>query len=193
MTKPKFDKARPLSWSAISSFEYDPEQWYAKYVLKQEQLPTHEMLFGSAMGQQIAADDKFLPELPRGLIYEHEMRTTFGGIPLIGFADSYSPKEVLHEYKTGKRAWDQKRVDGHGQLDMYLLMLLNIEGVRPETLDVWLHWLPTEQNGDFSIQFCMPFKVHSFKTKRTTRQVLEFGTRIKSTYKAMQEYTKSHA
>lgn len=192
------DLKRPLSWSAISSFEYDPEQWYRKYVLGEKQLPTAEMLFGSAIGQRIATDPNFLPHLPRHKVFEMELRTTFNKIPLIGFIDSFEwPKTKkaragLLEYKTGKRPWTQARADEHGQIDMYLLMLHLLTGCKPEEIDCQLVWLPTQQDGSFEITFVDEKKIHAFATKRSMVQILQFGTRIKKTYKAMQDYAKSH-
>lgn len=197
MPKPSFDLNRPFSWSAISSFKYDPEQWYRKYVLKKEDLPSAEMLFGSEVGRRIANDRDFLPELRRQSLFEYEephgLRCTLDGIPLIGFIDSYEPHQALDEYKTGKKEWDQKRVDDHGQLTMYLLMLFVKYGVRPEDVDVMLHWIPTKETGDFRIDFRSTIpEILSFRTKRTMQDLMRFGGELKATYKAMQLYAKNH-
>jgi len=191
---------RPLSWSAISSFEYDPKQWHDKYVLGKKQKESAEMLFGKKVGERLASDPKYLPFVPRLKKFEHEFKVSFDGIPLIGFADSFCTltSKKLYEYKTGVKAWDQKRVDMHGQIDMYLLMHFIKEKIRPEEVACKLVWLPTkrEEGGDFKvhISFIEPieetFKI--FKTKRTMSDILRFGERIKSTYKAMQEYVENH-
>lgn len=193
--KPTFDKKRPLSWSAISSFEYDPEQWYRKYVLKQEEPPSGPMIFGKENGERIAADASFIPHLRRGEIYEYELRAKLGKIPLIGFVDSYVPHTDLEEYKTGMKAWDQKRADEHGQITMYLLMLFMTHGVRPESVSCRIHWLPTAMQRNFSIEFTQPddILVHSFETKRTMVDVMKFAERINDTYAEMLEYCKDHA
>lgn len=198
--KPTFDQKRPLSWSAISSFEWDPEQWYDKYVLNKQPPATQEMLFGSEIGRKIATDPKFLPQIPRYPIFEHEMRATLGGIPLLGYADGWDPsksnltlKYDLGEYKTGKKVWDQARADAHGQIDMYLLLLYLTEKINPAEVLCKIHWLPTRDTGDFRIEFASPFRIHTFPTKRSMVQVLNFGTRIKATHKAMLKYCKQHA
>lgn len=191
--KPTFDlKKRPLSWSAISSFEYDPEQWYRRYVLGIKDPSTAPMEFGKEIGEKLATDPSFLPGVPRRSHFEYELRCMFGKIPLIGFIDSYLPHTDLDEYKTGVKPWTQKRVDEHGQLDMYLLMLYLCHQVRPEKIRVRLHWLPTQENGDFSISLVSE-DCHSFDTKRTMVDVLHFGDRINSTVKQMREYAKNHA
>lgn len=194
--KPKMDEKRPLSWSAISSFEYDPEQWYEKYVLGKKSEATNEMLFGSEIGRRIASDPDFLPHLQRYEIYEYELRGSFAGIPLIGFIDGFTKRDLhstLGEYKTGRKPWTQERADLHGQIDMYLLLLLQMEGIKPEHVSCEIHWMPTQQDGDFKVSFIDEKMIHTFPTNRTTKQILQFGTRIKSAYRDMHKYTRNHS
>lgn len=196
MTKPyTITVERPLSWSAISSFEYDPEQWYRRYVLGEKDAPSREMIFGKQVGERLASDPTYLPEVPRYPIFEHGLKTKWGELPLIGFVDGYDPTPptpALGEYKTGKRAWDQKRADTHGQIDMYLLMLWLTSKIKPESVQCFLHWMPTQEHGDFTIDFVSPFQVHTLPTKRTMVDILRFGERINQTYAAMQEYANNH-
>lgn len=194
MSKPTFDRNRPLSWSAISSFEYDPEQWYRKYVLGQEDPATKEMLFGSKIGNALATDPNFMPHIKRYPVFEYELRFKFGAIPMIGFIDGFDELILdLGEYKTGKKEWTQKRADEHGQFDCYLLGLWVTKKIPPDRVTLNLHWMPTQDNGDFSISFVDPKLCHTFKTKRSMRQVLNFGMRINRIYKEMDEYCKNHA
>lgn len=219
---PTFDHKRPLSWSAISSFEWDPEQWYRKYVWHKDchrgsisngkeiisfcaismkendhscpAIETSiEMTFGKVVGERLAADPDYLPHVKRYPIFEHGMECTFSKIPLIGYADGWAPLVFnLGEYKTGKKKWDQKRADDHGQITMYCLMLFIIDKIPPESIVSDLHWLPTQDNNDFSISFIDENDVRTFHTRRTMRDILAFGSRIISTYSAMEEYCKSH-
>lgn len=189
-----FDKKRPLSWSAISSFEYDPEQWYRKYVLKQEDPANAPMLFGSMIGKKLETDPKFLPMIPRQNKMEFEFKCKFEKIPLIGFADSFCAKTYRfgEEYKTGMKAWDQKRADEHGQITLYTLMNFKLRGIAPENT-VWrLHWMPTKETNDFQIEFLQGMKPQSFTTYRTMSDVLQFGARIKRVYKEMEAYCEHH-
>jgi hypothetical protein len=193
MDKPTFDRNRPLSWSAISSFEYDPEQWYRKYALGQEDAATKEMLFGSEVGKKLATDPSYLPHIKRYPIFEYELRFFFAGIPMIGFIDGWCPSTLdLGEYKTGKKPWTQKRADEHGQFDAYLLGLWTMHKIRPEDVRLHLHWMPTQDNGDFSISFIDEKDCRTFKTKRTMRNVLDFGMRINRVYREMDAYCKNH-
>lgn len=199
-SKPKFDKTRPLSWSAISSFEWDKEQWYRRYVLKEKDKPSKEMLFGKDIGEKLAFDPSFLPEVPRLDIFEHRLLTEFDGIQLVGYVDSLAlDRGHLYEYKTGKKPWDQKRADTHGQIDMYLLMIYLSERITPERIACTIYWLPTEENlesmddDDSTISFSQPFMPKSFKVNKTMKDILLFMNRIKATVKEMEAYAKNHA
>lgn len=186
---------RPLSWSALSSFTYDPEQWFNNYVLGKKDPPNKEMIFGKLIGEKLASDPTYLPEVPRLDKYEHELRVMFMGTPLVGYMDNYctKTKKKMHEFKTGKKAWDAKRVREHGQLDMYLLMHYITEKIPPEEMDVSLVWLPTRETGAFEIEFVEPFAPKIFKAKRTMQDLLTFGARINETVKEMKKYCQEHA
>lgn len=193
MKKPSFDKKRPLSWSAISSFEYDPEQWYQNYVLGIR--PTSkEMTFGSQVDKRLQEDPTFLPAVERYPIMQHEMRARLGKLELVGFADGFDRSGLrLKDDKTGKKAWDQARADETGQLSMYALLLWLTEKIQPEKLELSISWLPTKEMGDFTIQFRDdPVVPHIFYTRRTMRDILEFGQRINRVYKEMEAYAKAH-
>lgn len=189
-----FDKTRPLSWSAISSFEYDKEQWYKKYVLREIPDDNKEMAFGRAFAKSIEDGNPMAP-VPTYSRVEYPFKVVFGKIPLIGFADTFCDvtKKKLGEYKTGKKVWDQKRADEHRQIDMYLLMNLITNKVKPEDVECALVWIPTQENGDFSISLVEPIVPRIFKTKRTTAQVLKFGSYIQEVYRDMELYAATHS
>lgn len=211
--KPTFDKTRPLSWSAISSFEYNPEQWYDKYVLKLAQPSSKEMDFGKEIGEKLASDPKFLPHVERYEVFEQELRCVLFfkkeniKISLVGYMDTAQLKAFkMREYKTGKKPWTQKRADDHGQIDMYLLMIEEIHKINPEDMMCHIDWMPTIdvepehdsfdsfKNGSSktTIGFVDETQVKSFETRRTKTQILKFRTRILKTFLAMEEYAKNH-
>jgi hypothetical protein len=191
----KFLEGRPLSWSALSSFEYSPEQWYQKYIKKIEQPPNHEMIFGKNFAKSIETGTCTVTELMAKLNgkKEHQFLVMFGKIKMIGFADDFDVKtlRVLNEVKTGKTAWTQKRADGHGQFDMYLLMNYITSKVKPEEVACFLHWVRTMDNGDFTITFTDPVQVVTFETRRTMAQMLTFGARINRAVTGMQSYVEA--
>lgn len=183
---------RPLSWSAISSFDWSAEQWYDKYILGIE-TTSPEMTFGSYVDKRLQTDPTYLPHVPRYPYMQHKMKTVFDGIPLTGVPDGLNfdttPKELI-DYKTGKSPWTQKKADETGQLTMYLLLLYLTEGMRPEEFDCAILWLPTAYAKDFKIDFRRPEdpELITFDTKRTMLDILKFGQRIKDTYALMQRY-----
>ncbi len=192
LPKDFFDK-RPLSWSALSSFEYDPEQWYKTYALGIRQ-SSKEMTFGSLIDKRFQDDPAFFPEIPRGELLQHKMKMTFAGIPLIGVPDvlAIEIEKILGDLKTGKKKWDQKRADETGQLTFYLFLIFLKYKIRPEDFKLFIAWLPTQDNGDFTITLIKNCKPVIFKTKRTMADLLKMGERIKATTKAMREYAKNH-
>lgn len=191
--KPTFNKSRPLSWSAISSFEYDKEQWYRKYVLNEPTVETKEMKFGKDFALSC---EKRKPLAPVTLLdtMEYKFEVVFNSIPMIGYADTFcgETKKVVGEFKTGKKKWDARRADEHGQITLYALFNFIQNKIRPEETDFFLEWIPTEEKGDFSIDFVRPIKVHKFKTKRSMEDILHFGLRIKNVVKEMEEYCQSY-
>lgn len=183
------DKTRPLSWSAIASFRYNPEQWYSKYILKEKQEDTSEMRFGKLIADSFQTKKPLAPVVLYPVV-EQKLSVMFSGIPLVGYMDTYDPKTYdFREFKTGKKKWNQKRSDEHGQLKMYALMLFITHKVKPEDYSIHLDWIPTQDNGDFSISFVKPIKIHSFRVKLTMRDILNFGLYIKETYAEMEQYT----
>lgn len=201
-----YNEDRPLSWSGISSFEWNPRQWYDKYVLKQEQVMTPELILGKEIDMKVQEDSKFLKQLPRYPIMQHKMKCTWNAIPLIGYSDQYRPmifkklkkvKGVFHniseplairDLKTGRKAWDQKRADETGQLTMYLFMLyLMDKSIDVSKAELYIDWLPTHIK-DGKLVLVEPIVVQTFKTKRSMVEVLKFAQRIENTWKLMEEY-----
>lgn len=185
-----FNINRPFSWSAISSFEWNKEQFWKKYIGKEIMEVTPELEFGSMIDKKIQDEPSFMPELHRFHNMQFKMLCEFNGIPLIGIADTYGepvPRAALADHKTGRKAWDQKRADETGQLTMYCLMLWQIYKIKPEDIDLYIDWMPTRYL-DKKIAFTDPIEVLSFRTKRSMHQVLTFGQRILDTYIQMQDY-----
>lgn len=146
------------------------------------------MRFGKQMGEKLAADRNFMPEVPRLPIAEYKLEAKIDSIPLIGFIDFYDPKtHQLIELKTGKK-WSQEKVDQHGQLDMYVALLYLMDKVKPEQVEIRLVWLETQEQGNFETGFVKDIKPVVFKTKRTMKDVLNMMLRIKKVVREMEEY-----
>ena len=193
----EFLKKRPLSWSAMSSFTWHPvrgpEQWYRRYVLGVEEEPSEELKFGKMIDEKLQADPTFLPHIPRYPILQHEMKAMFGKIPLIGYADAFRLKPpAVRDYKTGVKIWDQERADETGQLTFYTLLLWLTKKIKPEDVQLFIDWMPTKKDGDFTISFIDEKDVKTFETKRSLMQVLEFGKLIRQTVMEMEQYARLH-
>lgn len=180
-----------LSWSSMNAFEsYDKEKWYNQFVLGIRSPMNPAMKAGIVIGERLATDPNYLPEVHRPEIYEYSLMAKFGSINLIGHMDGWSPKtKSLLEYKTtqNKDKWNQKSVDAHGQLDFYCMLLWLNHKIRPEDVKIRLISIPVEMDGSFEVtRSSDPIAV--FPTKRTMVDLLRFGARIKKTYKEMQQY-----
>jgi hypothetical protein len=184
----KYLKDRPMSWSQISSFEYSSEQWYENYILGNKQ-QSAEMDFGSLIDKKIQEDKTFLPNLARYPLMQYKMKAVFNGISIVGIPDGLSLDDfLLADFKTGRNKWDQKRADETGQLTFYLLLLYITKKIKPEKFKCFIHWLPTQTNGDFTIDFTPDFKIHTFETKRTMKDLMIFGSRIMNVIREMEKY-----
>lgn len=191
--KPQIDPNRAISWSQISSFDWDPEQWYQTYVLGIRQ-ESRELTFGSMIDKKIQEDPTFLPQLPRYALMQHKMEAKVGKLKIVGLPDGLDLKKfLLADYKTGKKAWDQARAEATGQLKMYLLLVWLTEKINPEKFTCFIHWLPTYERGDFSIQLVEPCVPQTFEVHITMKEILEFSVYITNTVKKMEEYAKQHA
>ncbi len=180
-----------LSWSSYQAFtEYNKEEWYQKYVLGNRGHVNSAMQAGIEIGERLATSPKYLPEVPRPEIYEYTIKVKFGKINLRGHIDGWSPSsKTLVEYKTtqNKKRWDDKSVLKHGQIDFYCLLLFLKENIRPEELTISLVSIPVEMGGDFKVKRSKE-KIQIIPTKRTMIDILNFGVKLKQTFKEMQEY-----
>lgn len=191
--KPPFPYKRPLSYSQLSSFIWSKERWYQSYVLGEKQPSSPELEFGSYVDKQIQKDPLYLPELKRCPHMQYKLETTFNGIQLLGFPDQLDLENPeLRDTKTGRHPWTKKRADETGQLTMYLLIIYLTLKIKPEEFKCYIDWLPTCQK-DGGICFVEPMKIKTFKTKRTTADILKFMQYIIDTRKEMEEYYNNHA
>jgi len=189
------DKDRPLSWSAISSFKYDPEQWYRKYILGQKEPPSEAMIFGKYVGDRLASDPDFLPEVPRYKVFEQKLTGKVGNIPLLGFLDGFNPEtRAFYEYKTSAntKRWTSKTVQEHGQILMYMYLLYTNYGIAPEKIGCHLVYIPVCENALFNLSLS-PDPIQIFGAKHTTLDVLRFANDVKEVYKEMEAYALAHS
>lgn len=189
-------KARPISWSQLSSWKYSKDQWVYKYILDKKEEANAGMLYGNVIGDTLGTPHSLVPKLNPHLVgtKEFELLAKMNTYTLIGFCDHYCPDcKVLNENKTSQKEnrWTQKEVDDHGQLTMYALMLLLKYKTDPADVKMYLNFIPVRENGAFKLELVSPDFFKRFETNRTIQQVLQFGANIDTTVKEMEKYALS--
>lgn len=181
---------RPLSWSQLQAFAYSKEDWYDNYLLDQKQPPNSLMLAGSRVGDAIGTPLSPIPELVDIGIKEYTVRATIDGISMVGHLDGYIANQlIVHENKCSDKPnrWTQGKVDKHGQLDMYLLLLKHQDGVEPEEVTCYLNAIHLKQTG---LQYEPTGEWRQFTTRRTEEQLDNFLEQVKQTVEEMHQYIK---
>lgn len=160
-----------------------------------EKQSSKELAFGSLVDKKLQDDPKYLPQVERYPIAQYKLAFVMDGLHLIGYADGFDPNRLkprLKDDKTGKVAWTQEKADETGQLTMYALLVMLTKKIKPERLALAISWLPTEEKGNFTIDFRdNPVVPVIFETKRTTREALEFAVFLKQTHKEMEAYCRT--
>ena len=182
---------RPLSYSQLSCWDYNKEEWYKRYIIGQPYKTNSAMNAGNVVGDSIGTEKSLVPDLVPPGVKEFKLTAQIGDIYLIGYADHYCPEtKVLHENKTStnRRKWTQGAVDRHKQLDMYCLMLALTHNTAPEDVEIYLNYIPVIEGQDMKYYLPDPVTYRQFETKRTTEQIEAFAKEIQSTVEEMHEY-----
>lgn len=190
-------RPRPyISWSQLSMLEAS-EKTYKKIYLNGCRLPINR---GMALGTEIAdaletetatgniIHDLVIASIPKLSSIEKELtgELNFGKIkiPLFGKADTANKTLTsFKEYKTGKTAWNQDKVDKHGQITFYCVIIKTITGKIPK--DIELVWAPTEELPDG--RYNLTGEIKRFKTQRNLTDVLKMQVRIKKAWERIGE------
>lgn len=186
-----------ISWSSYSSFLYNREQWYEVYV-KGKKITSKELEFGKKVAHSMGTKHPLAP-FTRLSEIEHEFDTKFGNIRIVGSMDTFDAPRVKRgkclagEFKTGKQPWTQKRVEDHGQLKMYTLLLWQQHKIYPEDVQWFLEWAETYETGDYKIEFVKPFNIQKFYITFTTVEIMRFASEVKLVHAQMIGYVKQRA
>ena len=153
------------------------------------------MLAGSRIGDAIGTDDSPIDNSLVPGKKEYTVKAEIDGIEMIGHLDHYCPDTIiLNENKCSdkKGRWTQRKVDAHGQITMYLMLLETQDGVDPEQVECWLNFLLLEQIG---VQYDVgkPPVLKRFKTQRTKTQIATFLDETKRMIELMQQYIDKRA
>lgn len=213
---------RPLSHSQLSAWEYDPTEWYKRYILGERFEPNATMIAGTKIGDAIGtgacpllkAKSKEHYIYPSG-VKEFKLTAKLGDIYLVGYCDHFDPTtHTLHENKTStnRYRWNQRKTDEHDQFTMYALMLFLCHNIPPEDVTMYLNFIPTckllvpkadfkdvpewaldEHICDERVELPDVIEWKQYPTKRTTEDLERYVTYVENTVKAMQEYVDNFA
>lgn len=184
-----------LSWSMVSSFEYNPDQWYETYVKGVRSKPNSAMQAGIDIGERWAMDPTFLPTVERPEIFEKNLSAVLGNIKITGHIDGLhlTKKNKLQELKTttSKTKWNDKSVREWGQITFYCLLLYIHYKIKPEDLEIELIYVPCSEDGNFDIKQSAPPVI--IPTTRTMIDVVKFGVYLRQVHEKMSAYIKERA
>jgi hypothetical protein len=208
----RFNK-RPLSYSQLSSWEYNKDEWYDNYILNKRTVPNASMIAGNVIGDLIGTTKSPIKELVDIGVKEYPLTARLGDIKMIGFIDGYNPDtKVLHENKTSatKYRWNQRKADEHGQLTMYCLMLFLAHNIPPEDITMYLNYIPViktqkprpefaglplylcdENTCEDHIALPNPPTFKQYKTSRNTKQVRDYIDYIHTTVADMDAFIEA--
>lgn len=187
---------RPLSYSQLSAWEYNKEEWYERYVLNKRGATNAAMKAGSIIGDSIGTPNSLIPELNPPGVKEYELRASLGDIHMVGYCDHYDPEtKVLHENKTStnRKKWNQKSVDTHKQLDMYALMLFLTHDVLPEEIQMYLNYVRVIEGQDMHYYLPDPVEFVQYPTKRTAQHLVDMAKYIEKTVAEMCGYAQNYS
>ncbi len=179
-----------LSWSQLNIWEKNPNLYYEIYVLGLEAPYTKWMKKGKDLAEYLKnggeADNdvksiaKLIPTYPEK---EFEIKAKLNkNINLLGYLDSFDPKELkIYEYKTGKK-YTQKMADKLGQLDFYTLLVWLKYQKLPKSIK--LIWIETINKDDI---VAFSGKIKTFEVKKTMKDIIKIVSRIHKAVKGIQE------
>jgi hypothetical protein len=157
------------------------------------------------LGKRVAESMFTNPMAPftRLLTIEHEFACVHDGVPLLGFADTFTWNEAektatIGEYKVGmlenewgNPAWSQAKAEKHGQLRFYSLCVWTQYGIPPERQKIFLEWKPVVFNPCDGYVLSPNHPIQHFDVTLTSAEVLRFAKSVKRMWAAMQEYEQA--
>ena len=184
-----------LSWTQLDLIERS-EKKYVDIYFNDGKIPINKgMAFGRDMSDALekeeltgdALTDILLSKLPTVGTREYKIKTILNDVPLFGKLDDWSKsKLVLNEDKSGVNRWTQKMADKHGQIDFYCTLIYSKYGIKPEDLELYLRYLPTQYNDQGDIEPTGEDPI-IFRTHRTFSDVLKMSVRQKKAWARIKE------
>lgn len=173
-----------LSWSQYSLWLTSKREYWKRYGLGEDRSQNKYFVKGRELGEALEYDDDgeystdpllktVLEIVPRLELMEHKIEVELkNGEKILSYLDSCNEfGDDFYEYKTGKVAWTQEKVDEHKQLLFYALALYLISG-RQVIPACTLYWVETEESEDGVITYTGVVEV--FSRQFTEEEILEF-------------------
>lgn len=205
-----------LSYSQFRLWKDNKDAYRRRYYFNEPSWDTPETLFGRQIAKKLEQGDTVLSTVPRYDTPEHKIELEVGGIPLLGYLDSFhSTEHKILEYKTGhhskdgKAPWDRVKVQKHEQLDFYSLLVEEKYGhVDPLTMLVWLETVKKQKTvefeghiltgKDYTIELtgrveCFKRKVFSYERKNIKKEIISVAQEIAADYAIERVHTQTHS
>jgi len=131
-----------------------PERYKREYFEKGRRLDTEALRFGKGFADSVenGTYKESTPDLIVCDEVEYKLYEDILGVTCLSYVDTYeTATNTFREYKTGRVPWTQSKVQKHGQLLFYALMLRVKTGKMPT--HCYLDWIETAhsstQDDDF--------------------------------------------
>jgi len=182
-----------ISYSQMVSFEKG--KYYEEYLLGRK-FTNAEMRYGRKIADGLIDkknkewDIEFLRTwLPEPDEREKEILIAVDSVPVLVKMDGFTKKGlIIDEYKTGKSAWTQKKVDASDQITIYSMVVWK---KYKKNLKIRFHWIPTHDiDGKVVITGEMP---KTFATQRSIKDYMLMFSRLKQAYLGIKELRKLYA
>lgn len=138
-----------MSSSQMELWKKNPERYKSEYFERGKKLRTRYLEFGSGVHAMIE-DGTYIEQLPHLRVYperELEIRAEIEGVSCFSYIDGNDPvNNEFGDYKTGKTAWTQSRLQKSEQMLFYAVILRNRTGKIPDRCG--LHWIETYDHED---------------------------------------------
>ena len=158
---PSFNLPKPyLSKSQIASWTKSREEYKRTYFLGEKRAPTAEMRFGSAAEREETQT-------------QTEIKADLNGLQLFGIMDAFSENlQIVRDDKTGKVAWDEKRLLESWDFKFYSVAVFQKYGFIP---NFEIFWEETAGKGN---QIVFTGHCETFSARATEAEIAEFSAEI---------------
>lgn len=135
-----------LSDSQMTCWMTNPKRYRREYFEGGRKLNTKYLTFGKSVASAIEQGTykDILPNLEVIGTPEYEVKTVVNGVPTFSKIDDYDElSNFFQEFKTGKHAWSNQRVQKHEQLLFYATVIKAKRGILPKKCR--LIWMETSE------------------------------------------------